>query len=283
MTPLDRLLQAIADVPSAIVAYSGGVDSATVAAAAWRVLGDRMLAVVSASESVSSAEFDNARRVASEIGMPLRVIETREIEDPDYVRNDSDRCFYCKSTLYRDLASVSDEMGFAAIFNGTNVDDLGDHRPGLEAARRAGVRSPLLEAGLGKAEVRDIARELGISAWDRPATACLASRLPFGMAVTRERLRQVERAERLVAELGFAGHRVRHHGDIGRLEVPEGFIDRAISMRSHISECLHEAGFRFAALDLDGYRQGSLNPVSAAAGADPVAGLEPAHPLPTLG
>ncbi len=271
------------DVPSAIVAYSGGVDSATVAAAAWRTLGERMLAVMSASESVSSAELDNARRVAGEIGMPLRVIETREIEDPDYVRNDSDRCFYCKSTLYRDLARLAGDTGFTVIFNGTNLDDLGDHRPGLEAARHAGVRSPLLEAGLGKAEVRAIARELGISAWDRPATACLASRLPFGMAVTRERLRQVERAERLVAELGFAGHRVRHHGEIARLEIPEAAIDRAFALRSRISACLREAGFRFAALDLDGYRQGSLNPVAAAAGKEPVAAPEPAHLLPTLG
>lgn len=265
MSSLERLLAAVSEPPSAIVAYSGGVDSATVAAAAHRALGDRVLAVTSASESVSEAELANARAVAEELGLPHRIIRTREIDDPDYVRNGPDRCFHCKSTLYGDLAEIARAEGYAVVFNGTNLDDLGDHRPGLEAARRHGVRSPLLEAKLTKAEVRAIALELGVSAWDRPATACLASRLPHGTAVTVERLGQVERAERAVADLGFAGHRVRHHGEIGRLELPTDQLDRALARREALAAALREAGFRYAVLDLEGYRQGSLNPPAPAA------------------
>lgn len=260
MESLNRLLEAIARHDSAIVALSGGVDSATVAAAAHRVLGERALAVTSGSASVSAEELACARRVAGEIGIAHRVIQTREFSSPAYVQNGPDRCFHCKSALYDDLVEIARREGYAAVLNGTNAGDLGDYRPGLEAARLHGIHSPLLEAGLDKAAVREVARELGVSIWDKPSNACLASRLPHGVPVTLERLDQVGRAEAAVAALGFTGHRVRHHGEIGRLEIPEDQLELAFQMRRQLASALKEAGYRFAVVDLEGYRTGSLNP-----------------------
>ncbi len=263
MTGLDTLLAAITRHESAIVALSGGVDSATVAAAAFRALGGRALAVTSASASVSAEELGHARRVAAEIGIAHQIIQTREIDNPDYVRNGPDRCYFCKSALYDDLVALARAQGYAAVLNGTNADDLGDHRPGLEAATERAVFSPLLEAGMGKTAVRAVARELGVSVWDKPANACLASRLPYGTSVTLERLDQVGRAEAALAELGFKGHRVRHHGEVGRVEIPEEQLDVAFHMRRQIAAALKAAGYRYAVLDLEGYRTGSLNPEPA--------------------
>lgn len=260
MTVLKQLVQAIARHQSAIVALSGGVDSATVAAAAYRALGDRALAVTSGSASVSAEELAHATRVAAEIGIAHRVIQTREIDNPAYVQNGPDRCYHCKSALYADLLEIARAEGFAVVLNGTNTADLGDYRPGLEAARQHAVCSPLLEAGLDKAAVREVARELGVSIWDKPANACLASRLPHGTSVTLERLDQVGRAEAAIGRLGFRGHRVRHHDEIGRLEVPEDQLDLAFQMRRQLAAALKEAGYRFAVVDLEGYRMGSLNP-----------------------
>ncbi|MBM3266249.1 MAG: ATP-dependent sacrificial sulfur transferase LarE [Candidatus Sericytochromatia bacterium] len=264
MAALDRLLAALSRHESVIVALSGGVDSATVAAAAFRALGSRALAVTSGSASVSAEELAHASRVAAEIGIAHRVVQTREIDDPGYVANGADRCYHCKTALYGDLAKIARAEGYAAICNGTNCDDLGDHRPGLRAADEHLVASPLVEAGLGKPEVREIARALGLSIWDKPANACLASRLPHGTFVTLGRLDQVGRAEEAVSALGFRGHRVRHHGEVGRLEVPADQLARALEMRADLSAALKDAGYRYAVLDLDGYRQGSLNPVSEA-------------------
>lgn len=272
MTRLEALLAAIARHDSAIVALSGGVDSATVAAAAFRALGDRALAVTSASASVSAEELAFATRVAGEIGIAHRIIQTREIDNPDYVKNGSDRCYHCKSALYSDLVALARAEGYAAVLNGTNTGDLGDYRPGLEAARENAVFSPLLEAGLDKAGVREVARELGVSVWDKPANACLASRLPHGTFVTLERLDQVGRAEAAIAELGFRGHRVRHHGDVGRLEVPEDQLELAFHMRRQLAGALKEAGYRFAVIDLEGYRTGSLNPEGAGSERRPALG-----------
>jgi uncharacterized protein len=260
MSALETLLSAIARHGSAIVALSGGVDSATVAAAARRTLGERALAVTSASASVSAEELAHATRVAREIGIAHRVIDTREIGNPAYVQNGADRCYFCKSTLYADLVALGRAEGYAAVLNGTNRDDLGDHRPGLKAADEQGVCSPLLEAGLSKSAVRELARELGVSVWDKPANACLASRLPHGTPVTLERLDQVARAERAVSDLGFSGHRVRHHGDVARLEVVDDQLDTAFQMRRQLVAALQGAGYRYATLDLAGYRSGSLNP-----------------------
>ncbi len=260
MAALDRLVEAIARHGSAIVALSGGVDSATVAAAAQRALGHRALAITSGSASVSAEELAHAQRVAREIGIAHRVIRTREIDDPAYVANNPDRCYHCKSALYGELAELARAEGFAAVCNGTNPDDFDDRRPGLQAAAEHLVFSPLVEAGLDKAAVREIARQLGLSSWDKPANACLASRLPHGTFVTLDRLDQVGRAEAAVAALGFSGHRVRHHEDIGRLEIPEDQIAQALERRLELVAALRDAGYRFAVLDLEGYRQGSLNP-----------------------
>jgi uncharacterized protein len=264
MATLDALIAAISRHGSAVVALSGGVDSATVASAAYRALGSRVLAITSDSASVSAEELAFARRVAGEIGIAHRIVSTRELDDPAYVANGGDRCYHCKSALYGDLAAIARNEGYSAVLNGTNADDPGDHRPGLKAAAEHRVFSPLLELGLDKRAVRDLARELNLSIWDRPANACLASRLPHGTAVTLPRLDQVGRAEEAVSALGFRGHRVRHHGEIGRLEVPPEQLERAFALREELALTLRQSGYRYAVLDLEGYRQGSLNPPEAA-------------------
>lgn len=263
MTPLqERLRRVMAPYPRVIVAYSGGVDSATLAVFAHRLKGDAMLAVLSRSASLAPHERDEALAFAMRHGFPLKVIETREIDDPRYRANQADRCYHCKSTLYAAISDIRREFGpEALILNGTNLDDLGDYRPGLQAAEEQGVMSPFVEADMRKAEVRELARELGLSVWDKPAAACLASRLPYGTPVTLERLDQVGRAELAVLKLGFQGARVRHHDALARLELrPEDF-PRALELRQELTTALKEAGYLYVALDLEGYRMGSHNEV----------------------
>jgi uncharacterized protein len=260
MSALDRLLAAISRYPSAIVALSGGVDSATVAAAAHLTLRKGSLAVTSGSASVSEPELESARLVAAQIGIAHRVVQTRELDDPSYVQNGPDRCYHCKRTLYAELTAIARAEGYATVLNGTNLDDLEDHRPGLTAAAEIGVASPLVEAGLDQRAVREVARGLGLAVWDRPANACLASRLPHATPVTLERLDRVGRAEAAMAALGFRGHRVRHHGDVARVEVTAEQLEVALGMRRQLAGALHGAGYRYVTLDLDGYRPGSLNP-----------------------
>lgn len=262
MTPealLSALEAAIARHPSAIVAYSGGIDSALIAVLSHRVLQERMVAVTSTSATLAPTERDFAIAFARQQGFPHRLIETREIDNPAYAANKADRCYHCKSTLYADLEQIAREEGYAVILNGTNTDDLGDYRPGLQAATEFSVASPFLEVGMTKAQVREVARHLGLSIWDKPAAACLASRLPYGTAVTLEVLDQVAQAELVLAKAGFLGARVRHHGDLARIEVRPDDLEAAFAYRVQLSQALKEIGYHFVTLDLEGYRMGSLN------------------------
>lgn len=246
-----------------LVAYSGGIDSAYLAYVAYQVLGNDMLAVIADSPSLARSQHADALAFAAEHAIPLRVIETAELDDPDYARNSADRCFHCKDELFSVLEGLRAGEGFAAVAYGMNVDDTGDFRPGQRAARRHGVVAPLLDAALGKAEIRELAREAGLRLWDKPASACLSSRIEYGRPVTREALAAVERAEDLLRELGFRIFRVRHHGEIARIEVAreelpalfaEGVLDR-------VTGEFKALGFKFVTVDLEGYRSGSLNAV----------------------
>jgi len=256
---LARLRAWFAQVDSVVVAYSGGVDSALVLAVAHGELGARALGVTALSASLPGREREGALSVATAIGAAHRFIESDELSEPRYARNHKDRCFYCKSELYTRLRRLADAEGFSCLVNGTNQDDLGDFRPGLEAARKAHVRSPLVDVGLTKADVRALARELGLSCWDKPAAACLSSRIPYGTSVTTERLRQIEALEDALLALGLRQLRVRHHGAVARIEVAEAEMERAFGLRQAIVRAAREAGFGFATLDLAGYRTGSLN------------------------
>jgi len=243
------------------VAYSGGVDSAFLAYAAYQALGNRMLAVIADSPSLARSQYDDALQFAREQGIPLRVVETAELESPEYARNDANRCFHCKDELFTVMERIRVEDGYAAVAYGKNTDDDGDFRPGQRAAELHHVVAPLAEAGLSKAEVRELARGAGLRLWDKPASACLASRIEYGRPVTREALQAVERAEDALRNLGFRQFRVRHHGEIARIEIAREEMSAVFSdgMADRIARAVKEAGFRFVALDLEGYRSGSMN------------------------
>ena len=245
-----------------VTAYSGGVDSTLVAVVARRVLGkDAAPAVMGDSASLPRSERAAAVAVAEQMDLALHVVRPGEQDDPGYVRNAGDRCYYCKTHLYETLQQTAADLGARWIANGTNADDLGDHRPGLRAAEEAQVISPLLEAGLGKEHVRAVARALGLPNADKPAAACLASRIPYGTPVTLERLAQVEQAEDALQRLGFSGLRVRHHGQVARIELPEDQMPQAFApgVRQAMVSAVCDAGFLYAALDLAGFRSGSGN------------------------
>lgn len=251
-----------------VVAFSGGVDSTTLLKAAVTVLGpENVLAVLSTSASVPRREVEAAAALAREIGAPLATIETDELSNPLYVVNDDRRCYFCKATLFDDCLKLAHARGFTHVLYGAILDDLGDVRPGMRAARELKVRGPLAEAQFSKADVRELAREFGLSVWDKPASACLASRVAHGVAVTRESLSRVERAEDFLHDLGFRQVRVRHHSDdMARIEVEPGDIVRAAERAAELHAFLQGLGYRFVALDLGGYRTGSLNPVAVSEG-----------------
>ena len=244
---------------SALIAYSGGVDSSLVAYVTAEVLGEKALAVTSGSPSLKRSDLALSQTLATRWGMPHRVIVTDEMDNPEYRANPVNRCFHCKTSLYEHLDEIARSEGFEVVFNGTNVDDLGDHRPGLMAADNFEVRSPLVETGFRKADIRVLAAHLGLDNAQKPQSACLSSRVPYGTAIDEGMLRQIERAESALLTLGFSQFRVRHHGDVARLEiVPEEF-EAALGRREAIVERVKACGYRFVALDLAGFRSGSMN------------------------
>jgi pyridinium-3,5-biscarboxylic acid mononucleotide sulfurtransferase len=254
-----RLAAILHECRSVVVGYSGGVDSVFLARIAVEELGaENVLAVTGKSDSIASWMEDTAREVAERFGIPWMELQTREMDDPRYAANPSDRCYYCKSELWTRLSAVAAARG-AVMLDGSNADDVGDHRPGAVAAGENGVRSPLLEAGLTKDEIRAWSRELGLPTWDQPAAPCLASRIPYGLAVTPERLRQVERAELGLRSLGFRDFRVRHHDRVARLEVHPAELGRVAPLGAEIAAAVRGAGFARVLLDLQGYRRGALN------------------------
>jgi len=247
---------------SAVVAFSGGVDSTLVLQIAREELGERVVALTAVSPSLAPREREAAERLARQIGVEHLLVPTAELADPDYVRNGPDRCYHCKSELYAICRRVADERGLEAILDGFNADDLGDHRPGRRAGLERGVVSPLLEAGLTKAEIRAWSRQLGLPTWEKPQLACLASRIPYGTPVTVDRLEQVARAEEALQDLGFRVLRVRHHGEVARLELGEEELGRLFGdaeLRARVEERVKAAGFRFVAVDLEPFRSGRMN------------------------
>ena len=259
---LARLETQVGRYERVLTAFSGGVDSTLVAAVARRVLGKANApAVIGDSPSLPRSEFAQAKRLAQALDLDLVVITPNEQHDPGYQANAGDRCYYCKTHLYEQLQSYAAEHGYATIFNGTNADDLGDHRPGLRAADEAQVASPLVEAGLDKQAVRALAQYLELPNWDKPAAACLASRIPYGTPVTLERLAQVERAEAALRALGFVGLRVRHHEQVARIELPADQMQQILdpNVRLEVASAVKAAGFLYVSLDLEGFRSGSGN------------------------
>ncbi len=244
---------------SVVAAFSGGVDSSLVAFVAADVLGTDCLAVTSASPSLKRSDLNLARQLAARWGIRHRVIVTDELTKADYRANPVNRCFHCKTSLYEALRAIAAEEGLAHIVNGTNTDDLGDHRPGLVAARDFGVRAPLVDAGFAKAEVRALAAELGLDNAGKPQSACLSSRFPYGSPIDEQRLAQVERAEQVLADLGFLQYRVRHHEEVARIEIAAEELPRALQLRERLQDAVRGCGYRFVALDLGGFRSGSLN------------------------
>lgn len=255
----ERLRAELRSLESALVAYSGGVDSALVMAVAHQELGERSLACIGVSPSYPTREMRAAIRLAETMGVPYRLVDTQEHLDPGYTANLADRCYFCKTELHDQLQAIAQAEGWAAIVDGNNASDLGDYRPGMAAAREHGVRSPLLEAGITKAEVRELAQALGLPVWDKPAMACLSSRVPHGTPITPELLRQIENAEDVLVDLGFSQFRVRHHGDIARIELPADNLAEALDRREAIVDGVRAAGYRFVTLDLAGFHSGSLN------------------------
>jgi uncharacterized protein len=256
-----RLHDILAGYQSVLVAFSGGVDSAYLAIAASAALGPRALAVTADSPSYPDAHRRLALSIAGDFGFAHEVIHTGELERPEYRANPSNRCYYCKDELYGRLTALATERGLAVVVDGNNADDRGDYRPGRQAAREHGVKSPLDEANLGKDDIRELARAAGLESWDEPASACLSSRIPYGTEVSDEKLRQIERAETALRELGFRVFRVRHHDAVARLEIARSEMARALDpeVNARLVAALKELGYHYVSLDLQGYRLGSLN------------------------
>jgi pyridinium-3,5-biscarboxylic acid mononucleotide sulfurtransferase len=256
-----QLRDQLASLQKPLIAYSGGVDSAFLAWVAHQVHRDDMLAVIADSPSLGRSQLNDAIAFAREHAIPLEVITTSELEDPDYVRNDGSRCFHCKDELFAVMEKFQVEHGFGSIAYGVNLDDQRDFRPGQAAAQQHNVAAPLRDAGLGKAEIRQLARDAGLRIWDKPAAACLSSRIEYGRPVTRQALSTIEQGEDAVRALGFRQFRVRHHGDIVRIEIDQGEMPAALTpeMAFRFTQIFKGLGFKFITLDLEGFRSGSMN------------------------
>jgi uncharacterized protein len=260
----DRLLELIAGYGTCAVAFSGGVDSAVVAKAAQMALGDRAVAVTGTSASLAEGELAAAKSLAAQIGIRHQDLATEEFGNDDYLRNAPDRCFHCKTELYTRLEGMAEKLGVNVIVNGANLDDRGDYRPGMVAAKQHDVRSPLIDCKLTKAEVRELAAHWGLPVWDKPASPCLSSRIAYGEQVTPERVGMIDRAEQFLREQGFRELRVRYHGgDMARIEVPLPELPRLAepALRDAVVRVLRELGFKYVTLDLEGFRSGSLNQI----------------------
>jgi len=260
------LQESLSQLGRLLVACSGGVDSAYLAWAAHQALGDGMLAIIADSPSLARALLSDAIAFAREQGIPLEVVATSELDRPEYVRNDSQRCFFCKDELFTLMEELRQARGFDAIAYGVNLDDQGDFRPGQKAAANHHVVAPLLDAGLTKDDIRTLARQNGLRVWNKPASACLSSRIEYGRPVTREALAVVEKGEDAVRALGFRQFRVRHHGEIVRIEVSREELARALdpAMASQFTNIFKSLGFKFVTLDLEGFRSGSMNALLSA-------------------
>lgn len=258
---LEKLRSVVGSLENALIAYSGGVDSVFLTKVAFDILGKRVKAVTALSPSYPTYEWEETQRIAREIGIDHEVLSTQELSRPEYRANRGDRCYFCKSELYETMGAKAKEWGYRWLLNGVNVDDLGDYRPGLKAAEEGGVRSPLVEAGLTKAEIRELSKTMGLRTWDKPALACLSSRFPPGTEVTEERLRRIDRIETGLIKMGFKTLRVRFHEPIARIEVGGEEFQRFLEpqVRAAADKLCRDNGFLYSTLDLAGYKMGSVN------------------------